>query len=144
MALTYHPKPGMIVMCDFSQGFKMPEMTKKRPVIVLSPYMQGREQLATVVPLSTTKLDPMRSFHYGINMKSLPNTGFFQGHTHCWVKADMVCAVGFHRLDMVRMGKDASGKRIYYTQRLGDDQMHAIWQYVLHGMGVGYLAEHLK
>lgn len=144
MALFSHPKPGMILMCDFSQGFKVPEMTKRRPVLVLTPYMQGREQLVTVVPLSTTQPQPMRDFHYEISMKSLPQTAFFQGHSHCWVKADMVCAVGFHRLNLVRIGKDASGKRLYYTQRLGDEQMREIRRCVLHGLGMSYLAEYLR
>ena len=134
----------MILMCDFSQGFKVPEMTKRRPVLVLTPYMQGREQLVTVVPLSTTKPQPMRDFHYEISTKSLPQTAFFQDHSHCWVKADMVCAVGFHRLDLVRIGKDASGKRLYYTQRLGDEQMREIRRCVLHGLGMSYLAEYLR
>lgn len=144
MALTYHPKAGMIVMCDFSQGFKMPEMTKNRPVIILSPYIQGREKLATVVPLSTTRPQPVRNFHYEMNTRSLPNIRFFQESPHCWVKADMICAVGFHRLEMIRIGKDGNGKRVYFTRRLGDEQMHDIWQCVLHGMGVGYLGAHLK
>lgn len=37
MALRFHPKPGTILMCDFDTGFQVPEMVKKRPVIVLSP-----------------------------------------------------------------------------------------------------------
>jgi uncharacterized protein YifN (PemK superfamily) len=34
MAITIHPKPEMILFCDFSQGFALPEMVKSgRPVI---------------------------------------------------------------------------------------------------------------
>ena len=42
MAITFHPKPGQILMCDFTYGFREPEMIKNRPVIVLTPSMAGR------------------------------------------------------------------------------------------------------
>ncbi|EHN5985923.1 type II toxin-antitoxin system PemK/MazF family toxin, partial [Salmonella enterica] len=49
MPITHHPKPGQILLCDFSQGFKEPEMIKpSRPVIVLSGSMPGRANLVTV------------------------------------------------------------------------------------------------
>jgi uncharacterized protein YifN (PemK superfamily) len=37
MAITFHPEPRMVLVCDFTTGFKEPEMVKVRPVIVLSP-----------------------------------------------------------------------------------------------------------
>ena len=53
MALTFHPKPGTILMCDFSAGFKAPEMVKVRPVIVVSPKRKHCSGLCTVVAIST-------------------------------------------------------------------------------------------
>ena len=54
MAITIHPRPGQILLCDFSQGFREPEMVKsKRPVIVLTPAFKNRPELVTIVPLST-------------------------------------------------------------------------------------------
>jgi hypothetical protein len=29
----------------------------------------------------------------------------------CWVKGDMVNAVGFHRTDLIQLGKNTAGKR---------------------------------
>ncbi|VAW97396.1 hypothetical protein MNBD_GAMMA21-2502 [hydrothermal vent metagenome] len=65
MAITIHPSPGQILLCDFSQGFRAPEMVKsKRPVIVLTPSFSHRSGLVTVVPLSTVRPDPIMPFHY--------------------------------------------------------------------------------
>ena len=37
MPINYPPKRGQILLCDFSQGFKEPEMVKgSRPVVVIS------------------------------------------------------------------------------------------------------------
>jgi mRNA interferase MazF len=54
MSVVVHPEPGTIVRLDLSEGFRPPEMVKRRPAIVLSPPLAGRQQLCTVVPLSTT------------------------------------------------------------------------------------------
>lgn len=48
-----HPVPGTIVPVDLSDGFKPPEMVKRRPCIVLSPQVPGRSFLCTVVTYET-------------------------------------------------------------------------------------------
>lgn len=64
MAITFHPSPGQILLCDFSQGFRVPEMVKsKRPVIVLTPAFKHRSDLVTIVPLSTVRPDPVQPYH---------------------------------------------------------------------------------
>ncbi|QLR99634.1 type II toxin-antitoxin system PemK/MazF family toxin [Enterobacter roggenkampii] len=58
MPISYHPKPGQLMLCDFSQGFKEPEMIKSsRPVIILSGNIVGRASLVTVVACSTVEPD---------------------------------------------------------------------------------------
>ncbi|HAR51864.1 MAG TPA: hypothetical protein DCS45_08320 [Roseovarius nubinhibens] len=37
MAINYHPKRGTIVCANFDQGFKVPEMVKRRLCVVISP-----------------------------------------------------------------------------------------------------------
>ena len=37
MALNFHPEPGMVLICDFTTGFRVPEIVKRRPVVVISP-----------------------------------------------------------------------------------------------------------
>jgi len=143
VAITYHPKPGLILMCDFSEGFKVPEMIKNRPVIVLTPSIKGRNELVTVVALSTVKPPTVMPYHYMISRNSMPQIGVFQKND-TWLKGDMIYTVGFHRLNLIRLGKHSSdGKRIYFSQRLGRDQMKSVYSCVLHGLNLGYLDEHL-
>lgn len=137
MALRFHPKRGTIITCNFDQGVKAPEMVKRRPVVVLSPQIKGRQNLCTVVALSTTEPDVVHDYHCKITpMRPYPAP--FDAGT-MWVKGDMVYAAGFHRLDLIRSGKDYHGKRQYRTEVLPPNNMRRIEQCVLHGMGLGRL-----
>src|SRR5262249_52141645 len=128
----------------FSRGFKEPEMIKnKRPVIVLTGSIQGRANLVTVVPLSTVVPEPVQPYHYRIPQSSMPMLGRFQ-ICDSWVKGDMLYTIGFHRLDLIRLGKPNSyGKRMYFTQRLGIEQMKHIYTCVLNGLNLSHLGKHL-
>ena len=65
MAITIHPKIGQILFCDFSIGFKEPEMVKsKRPVVVVSAQLKSRQGLVSIVPLSTVKPKTIEPYHY--------------------------------------------------------------------------------
>lgn len=105
MAISIHPRPGQILLCDFSYGFKEPEMVKSaRPVIVLTGAIKGRANLITVAPLSTVEPNPVQLYHYKIPRQSMPMIGKFQ-HNDSWLKGDMVYTVGFHRLNLISLGK---------------------------------------
>ena len=41
MALAFQPRPGTVVMCDFS-GYVVPEMVKVRPVVVIARNRKNR------------------------------------------------------------------------------------------------------
>jgi len=146
MALTYHPQPGTILLCDFSAGFKEPEMIKsKRPVIVLPrPNSSSSSKLVTIVPLSTVKPHKVMSYHFLLANKFLPQTSMFH-EKKSWVKGDMIYTVGFHRLDLIKLGKKdkQTGKRVYYTNRLSRDNMKEILKCVLNGLALGKLVEYL-
>lgn len=60
-----------------------------------------------------------------------------------WVKGDMVYTLGFHRLDLILLGKEANGRRLYFKNKLGRDQMREIYQCILHGLNLGHLGMHL-
>lgn len=143
MAIEFHPRPGQILMCDFSVGFKEPEIVKKRPVVVLTPAMRGRHELVTIAALSTSTPDPVRDYHCQLPKASLPQLGNFQ-EKETWVKGDMVYTVGFHRLDLIKLNKRGpGGKRQYFNQKLGRERMKEIYGCVLHGMNLGSLVQHL-
>ena len=141
MAIQMHPPQGSIVTVDYSKGFKEPEMVKLRLAIVLTPRIQARPQLCTIVPLSLTPPDPIMPYHKQIVIPfDMPRKW---GNQERWIKGDMVNAVGFHRIDLLRMGKDLQGKRIYQTSVLPDDMLKVVRQCVLHGMGLSTLTKNL-
>ncbi len=146
MAITFHPRVGQILLCDFSQGFKEPEMVKsRRPVIVLTQSVTGRSKLVTVLALSTKAPEPAMPYHCMLPKASMPQLGSFQ-ENDTWVKGDMIYTVGFHRLDLIRLGERnlETGKRLYFNRKLGREQMVKVYKCMLHGLNLGHLGEHLE
>ena len=141
MAVTIQPKVAQILMCDFSCGFKEPEMVKNRPVVIIA---SGRPGLVTIVPLSTRTPNPVEQYHMELPRASLPQIGQFEGKTS-WVKGDMVYTVGFHRLNLIRLGKKNpnTGKRVYYQDKLSRETMKKIYACVMHGLNLGRLEPHI-
>jgi mRNA interferase MazF len=141
MPIAEHPEPGTILRCDFDGGFRESEMVKPRLVVVLSPRIRARPQLCTVVALSTTDPDPIMPYHCRLDIAPpLPSPWQSKG---IWVKEDMVYAVGFHRLDLIRLGKDTGGKRIYRMNKLAPEQIKSVRTCVLHALGLSALTKHL-
>ncbi len=140
MALTFHPKPGMVLMCDFNTGFIAPEMIKKRPVVVISPRPRRSNQLCTIVPLSTTRPVPVELHHHEMDPRSLP--GKFAGN-ETWAKCDMVATVALDRLDRVMVGKERNGKRLYVAQLVILEDFLSIQKSVLMAIGLSDLTKYL-
>ena len=115
MPINEHPPTGTIVMCDFGSGFRIPEMVKRRPVVVVSPKIRSRRQLCTIIALSTTQPEPVMPYHCQIDIHPpLPKPLQSEG---LWVMGDMINAVGFHRLDLIRLGRDQPGREnIFWSQ----------------------------
>lgn len=141
MALAEHPAPGIILMCDYQTGFVKPEMVKRRQVVVISPKIAARVGLCTVVPLSTTAPDPVMQYNCQIDLPDqLPS---WMDKKNVWVKADMVAAVSFARLDFIRLSKDKQGKREYCYTTISDENLKKIRRAVLCGMGLSQLTKHV-
>lgn len=142
MGLTFHPNPGTILYCDFSSGFKPPEMVKSRPVIVISPKRKQCSGLCTVVAVSTVAPSPVEAWHLQIPKANMPPTPKLQANDS-WVKGDMIYRVAFDRLDLVRIGKDSSGNRLYFKQVLSPADMRDVHACVLEALNLGRLSPHL-
>jgi uncharacterized protein YifN (PemK superfamily) len=106
MPLTFHPGVGAIVICDFSTGFRPPEMVKLRPVVIISPRRR-RALTVTVVPLSSSMPEIVEPWHYPIAPGVYP-----PARGSLWAKADMVTTVALDRLDRV-MTRDSNRRRVY-------------------------------
>jgi mRNA interferase MazF len=103
--ITFHPKQGMVLICDFT-GFKPPEMVKRRPVVVVSPRYRRHTGVCLVVPLSTVPPPQIEAHHYEIAAGSYD---FLDPCKPSWAKCDMLTCVSFERLDRVLMcGRYAS------------------------------------
>jgi len=133
MAIRFHPSPGSILICDF-KGMIMPEMQKRRPVIVISPrYRRQPSGLCTVVPLSTTPPSPQELFHTKLYIDP-PMPKPYDSEYH-WVKADMIYRVSFDRLHLFHNGKTPDGKRQYIYPELTEKQLEEVRQCVKHALG---------
>lgn len=97
MAVTFHPKAGMVLACDFHGGVS-PELTGVRPVVVVSPNHLRRAGLISVVPLSTTRPDPVEVFHYRLGGLVVLGSA-----REVWAKCDLVVSVALSRLDRIRL-----------------------------------------
>lgn len=133
MTVVRHPVPGTIVRVDLSEGFRRPEMVKRRPAIVLSPPIPGRSFLCTIVPLSTTLPDPILPHHMRLRLDPpLPHP---YANPEMWVKGDIVLTVAFHRLRLLFSGRDA-GQRIYDVRVLDRQTMDQVRDCVRAGLGL--------
>jgi uncharacterized protein YifN (PemK superfamily) len=137
MTLKFHPEPGTVLICDYTQGFRAPEMVKRRPVVTVSPRLKRRDGLVTIVPLSMSEPEHVCDHHCQVTFEQpLPEP--FDSPT-MWVKADMIATVAFSRLDLIRTGRDQFGKRKYLTVRLEPEQLRKIHDCVLHALGLSAL-----
>ena len=134
MAIQFHPPRGSLVTVDFEKGFKVPEMVKKRLCVVISPQIDERVGLCTIVPLSTTVPNPIMPYHYEFQIPFQLPKGW--GNESRWLKGDMIYAAGFHRVDLLYLGKDRTGKRIYQTTCLSNTHLENIQNCVLAGLGL--------
>jgi mRNA interferase MazF len=133
MTVVQHPAPGTIVRVDLSEGFKPPEMVKRRPAVVLSPPIAGRSMLCTVVPLSTTAPNRILPHHLEITLNPpLPHP---YNNPTMWVKGDIVLTVAFHRLRLLFSGWE-QGQRVYDVRVLDHGTFTAIQRCVRAGLGL--------
>lgn len=132
--LKYHPRKGSVLYCDFSTGFRPPEMVKNRPVVVVSLPLPGRPGLCAVVPLSTRKPNPIQPFHHKMDANSLPPS--LRTKTS-WAKCDMLYTVGIQRFNWAREAKHDHAGRSNAIGTATAADLHAIEIAILHGLGFG-------
>lgn len=133
MTVVAHPAPGTIVRVDLSEGFRHPEMGKRRPCVVLSPPIPKRPLMCTIVPLSTTPPKFEMAHHLKITLDPpLPDP---YDSPDMWVKGDIVLTVAFHRLRLLFAGWDA-GQRVYDVRVLPPETLDKIRACVRSGLGL--------
>ncbi len=133
MTVTSHPQPGTIVRVDLSQGFKKPEIGKRRPAVILSPPIPGRPLLCAIVPLSTTAPTLILPHHMQITFD--PPLPFPYEEPTVWLKGDVVLTVAFHRLRLL-FSRWNGGQRVYDVRVLDPATFARVQQCVRSGLGL--------
>ncbi len=95
--LMFQPKKGDVVWCNFS-GFVIPEMVKRRPVIIIKKHKHN-SRLVYVLPISNLSPENIKDHHYKLDNEFCIK--FFNDKDH-WVKIDMIYTVSVERLDRVK------------------------------------------
>jgi uncharacterized protein YifN (PemK superfamily) len=107
-------------------------MIKRRPVVVLAAHKRNAK-LVAVVPLSTTRPDPVEEHHFQLLQNPLVDSAMKE----VWAKCDMVAVVSTQRLDLVRTGRRLSnGQREYVTSKIGREQFDEIRKGVALALGL--------
>lgn len=141
MPIQFPPARGQVLICNYSTGFREPEMVKERLALVISPRLPHRDNLCTVVPLSTTPPRPTLRYQCKILLPfsaPRPYEGDFK-----FAKADMLATVCYERLSMPYAGKDQSGKRKYVKIVVSEEELQKVQACILHALGLDALTEHL-
>jgi mRNA interferase MazF len=134
LPLGIHPEVGTVVVCDYTTGFKPPEMVKLRLAVVISPRLKRRNNLCTVVPLSTQDPDPAEEFH---RIVTLPQEVPKYPGLEKWAKCDMLATVGFQRLALPQEERQPfEAVRRYINMRLGDEDIVAVLNCVRRALGM--------
>lgn len=134
MPLTFHPNVGHVLICDYPKDLRPPEMVKRRPVIVVSPKLKHRNNLVTVVPLSTTEPNAIMPYHYQVTFDPPLPEPWDCGV--CWAICDHPMTVSFKRLDLIRLKKDQYGKRRYLKHCLDETDVKGIQNALLSIFGL--------
>lgn len=131
MAITFAPKRGHILMCDFDMAFVDPEMRKIRQALVVS--IKDNNQLhalkpgtCTVVPFSTVQPTTMS-----------PDDIFFRAGTYwslsedCWARCKMISTVSHHRLRLV-----LKNSRPHSTESLSSAHLDEVERGIMYALGL--------
>jgi uncharacterized protein YifN (PemK superfamily) len=133
MTVSIHPQPGTIVRVDLNEGFRPPEMCKRRPAVVLSPPIPGRSFMCSIVPLSTTAPNPVLPHHLVLEFDPvLPDP---YSEPRMWLKGDIVLTVAFHRLRLLFSGWN-QGQRVYDVRVIDAHTLEKVRGCVRAGLGL--------
>ncbi len=132
--LGFHPHAGTVLFCDF-RGNVMPEIVKRRPVIVVTPRLPYRSGLCTVVPTSTTPPDHPQPYHVRLSKNYHPGE---PDDLAVWAKCDLLTNVSLARLDRFRVGV-----RKYYAPQISAEDLRAVRIGMLHALGFPKLTDRL-
>jgi uncharacterized protein YifN (PemK superfamily) len=131
--IKFQPQPGHILICHFGLAFRQPEMTKTRPVLVVSSHQRQWTRVCTVMPISSLRPNPIEPYHFQLPAGLLPNDKY----PEAWIKGDLIVSVADHRLDRLKVGF-----RQYATPMAPEGALREARRCALHRLGMHSLTIH--
>ena len=125
--LKFHPRAGQVLMGDFND-LKAPEITKVRPVIVISPKLPNRSELVAIVPVSLTAPSRPLPFVHKLSRNYHPLS---PDSLECWAKCDLVMNVALRRLSGFKVDR-----RKWEFPALSPEDLAGVRKAVLAGLGL--------
>ena len=125
--LPFHPRAGQLLVGDF-RDFELPEITKVRPVIVISPKLPFRNGLVAIVLLSTKA--PFKDVPY-VHKMSRNYAPWGNEVDESWAKCDLVMNISLSRLSSFKVGR-----RQYVSPQISPEDLAAVRNAVLAGLGL--------
>lgn len=132
MSLSYPPRVGSVVICDF-RGFTEPEMIKRREVVVVGQCRHNK-RLATIVPLSSTAPRFEESYHHRLSTNPRP---FDDPEKVIWAKCDLIYTLSTERMDL-HYSRSRKGGRQYVPVKLSSADLESVRQCVAAALGLSY------
>ncbi len=130
VTINFFPRMGQVFVADFSD-LKEPEMTKIRPVVIVSPKLPFRSNLVAVAPLSLTEPRHALPFCYRLSKNYHPDES---DDLPCWAKGDMVTNIAIRRLAGFKVGR-----RKWLIPNLTSEDLYGVRRAVLCGLGLDRL-----
>jgi uncharacterized protein YifN (PemK superfamily) len=94
--ITFFPTEGTVLICDFTGGFRPPEMIEKRPCVVISPKDSNRST-CVIVPISSQE-----SRNSNAIVVPMPMARYTFLRKDGWAKCHMPATVSITRLSLMR------------------------------------------
>lgn len=134
MPIRFHPALGDTLWCEYT-GL-VPEMVKRRLVVVVSPKACERQGLVTVVPLSATSPTNGKAWHVRLDRDPLPGSVA----AGVWAKCDMIGVVSFARLHGYYTRWN--GKRQYRRLAVSASELRRIREGIVAALGLQHWMRH--
>ena len=107
-------------------------MTKNRLVVVVSPKLKRRNELTSVVPLSSTEPYPAEAWHVQLDL-DVPEPW---GSMPRWAKCDMIATVGYSRLTRPYYRHKVTGSRLFWQHCITVEELIQIRAAVAASLGI--------
>ena len=138
MKILKHPKQGTLVEIYLTKyKFRPPEMIKNRLAVVLSKpdnsLKNPLNQVCVVVPCSTKDPDPIREYHYWLELPEEYKTGHKWG-SEMWVIGNQIFTLRLSSIALIRLWKGPATRK-YQTESIPLEMFEEIQRKVLVGIG---------